>query len=88
VVPSDLARRDLFRSTNSALDGTFTVQGMPPGTYRVFAWLDVDQNAWMDADYRKPYEAQSATVEISNGKAPALTLGLIKPQDGTASEPK
>ena len=74
---SGSTRRDLYKTANSGADGTFTLQGVPPGSYKVFAWEQVEANAWMDPDFRRPFDALSATAKLENGLSPNVTLRVI-----------
>jgi hypothetical protein len=77
VIPASSNRRDLYKSANSGADGTFTISNMPPGTYKVFAWEEVEQNAWMDPDFRRPFETLGSTATIRDSAGPNLTLRVI-----------
>jgi protocatechuate 3,4-dioxygenase beta subunit len=79
VVPaSDSTRRDLFPSQNSDASGNFAFKSLPPGKYRVYAWRSVESNAWMNAQYRAPYESLAGTAELTDSGAVNLTLKLIE----------
>jgi uncharacterized protein (DUF2141 family) len=58
--------------------GNFTLKGLPPGDYKIFAWEDVETNAWMDRDYRQPFESQSASAKVQESTTPTVTLRLIE----------
>lgn len=77
VPVSGSSRQDFYKAANSSADGTFTLQGLPPGSYRVFAWEEIEGNAWMDPDFRKPFEPLSTSVTIANGLSPNATVRLI-----------
>jgi hypothetical protein len=70
-------RRDLYKNVTSGADGTFTLSTVPPGSYKIFAWEEVETNAWMDADFRRPFEALGANATIRDGAGPNVTLKLI-----------
>jgi protocatechuate 3,4-dioxygenase beta subunit len=77
VPVSGSSRQDLYKAANSSSDGTFTLQGLPPGGYRLFAWEEIEGNAWMDPDFRRPFEPLSTTVTIANGLSPNATVRVI-----------
>jgi hypothetical protein len=78
VVPADNSpRRDLYKSATSGADGTYTISNLPPGSYRVFAFEEVEQNAWMDVDFRRPFDSQGANLEIKETNAPTVNLRVI-----------
>jgi len=77
VPVSGSSRQDYYKAANSSTDGTFTLQGLPPGSYRVFAWEEIEGNAWMDPDFRKPFEALSVTTSIASALSPSVNVRLI-----------
>jgi hypothetical protein len=77
VIPASSNRRDLFKSANSGADGTFTISNVPPGNYKVFAWEDVEQNAWQDPDFRRPFETLGSNATIRDSAGPTLMLRVI-----------
>jgi protocatechuate 3,4-dioxygenase beta subunit len=70
-------RRDLYKSANSGSDGSFTLSSLPPGSYKVFAWEEVETNAWMDPEFRRPFETLGTTATIRDSSGPTLTLRVI-----------
>jgi hypothetical protein len=54
------------------------LHGLPPGEYKIFAWEEVDTNAWMDRDYRQPFESRAASVKVDESTTPTVTLKLIE----------
>ncbi|MEO5927011.1 MAG: carboxypeptidase regulatory-like domain-containing protein [Bryobacteraceae bacterium] len=70
-------RRDLYKSVTSGTDGTFTISTLPPGSYRLYAWEEVEANAWMDADFRRPFDTLATTAAIKDGAGPNVTLKVI-----------
>lgn len=77
VPASGSARRDLYKAANSADDGSFTLSNLPPGDYKLFAWEEVDGNAWMDPEFRRPFESLAQTVQVRGTLTPTVTLRLI-----------
>jgi hypothetical protein len=61
---------DLFEQCESDQYGRFTIDGIAPGNYKVFAWDDVEPGMWWDAEFLKKYEPKAETVTIAaKGKA-------------------
>ncbi|MEO8100502.1 MAG: carboxypeptidase regulatory-like domain-containing protein [Acidobacteriota bacterium] len=78
VVPANNStRRDLYKSATSGADGTFTLSSLPPGSYRLYAWEEVEANAWMDLDFRRPFETLGSSATIKDGAGPNVTMRLI-----------
>jgi Carboxypeptidase regulatory-like domain len=82
VPASGSLRRDMNKLVTTDAMGNFTLHGLPPGEYKIFAWEEVETNAWMDRDYRQPFESQSASAKVDASTTPAVTLKLI--ERGTA----
>lgn len=79
VVPaSNATRRDLFLSQNTDSNGTFAFKNLPPGKYRVYAWQQVDGNAWMNAEFRKPYESSAGAAELTDNGTVSVMVNLIE----------
>jgi hypothetical protein len=54
------------------------MQGIAPGSYKLFAWEAVDINQVMyDPDFVTSFLAQAQSVEISEGSKGSVQLKLI-----------
>jgi hypothetical protein len=69
----------LFKMGSVSPQGSFTIAGIAPGAYRLYAWEDVDANAVRyDPDFLKPYEARGQAVQISESGSERVTVKLIR----------
>jgi hypothetical protein len=77
VLVPQRARRNasLYRSVVSDSTGRFTLSGVAPGEYRVFAWESVPTNAWTNAEFLARYEDQGKPIIVNAG-----TTGTIDVQ--------
>jgi uncharacterized protein (DUF2141 family) len=80
LVPMGSIRKfALFKTEGASQQGSFTIQGIAPGAYTLYAWEDVDANAvHYDPDFLRPYEALGQAVQISEGASEHVTVKLIK----------
>jgi protocatechuate 3,4-dioxygenase beta subunit len=78
VPVSGSLRRDMNKLVTTDASGNFTLHGLPPGDYKIFAWEEVETNAWMDRDYRQPFESLSASAKVDQSTTPMVTLRLIE----------
>ena len=72
-------RRELNKLVTSDASGNFTLHGLPPGDYKIFAWEEVETNAWMDRDFRQPFENSAASARVEeSAAASSITLRVIE----------
>ena len=76
LVPNsgNLDREDLYRSTVTDANGKFKIQGIAAGDYRVFAWEDIADGAWEDADVLREADAKGKAVHINEGEQPSVEV--------------
>lgn len=59
--------------------GRFSMRGVAPGTYKLFAWESILPTAWQNSDFLAKYEEQGRPVSVpSNGD---VQLNLIPRED-------
>ena len=75
----------LYRTSNTDQNGHFTIKGLRPGKYTVYAWEDIEQGAYQDPDFVKPHESSGEKVEISEGGHSAIQLKVV-PAEKSGSE--
>jgi hypothetical protein len=78
VPASGSLRRDMNKLVTTDATGNFTLKGLPPGDYKFFAWEEVETNAWMDRDFRQPFDNQSGSAKVDASSTPNVTLRLIE----------
>jgi hypothetical protein len=79
VSASGSLRRDMNKLVTTDANGNFTLHGLPPGEYKIFAWEEIaETNAWMDRDYRQPFETLAASAKVDESTAPTIALRLIE----------
>jgi hypothetical protein len=66
LVPSGERRANmqLYRTTQSDANGKFTMNGIVPGQYELFAWQDIVQGAYQNEDYMRRYEGRGTSVLV------------------------
>jgi Predicted outer membrane protein len=69
-----------LRTTTTDQNGSFTVRGLAPGEYKLFAWEDVEPGSYFDPEFRKPYEGNALTVKLDQGAAVSVTVPPIAAQ--------
>jgi len=70
-----------FRKTMTGIDGTFRIEGLPPGDYLVVAVDPVadvrDGESWQDPDYLDALTARARRLTLSEGASTSLTLTVV-----------
>jgi hypothetical protein len=70
-------RTDRYLKTVSDQSGRFSLHGIRPGDYTVFAWETVDGEAYFNPDFLKSYEGLGNAMKVSEGMRTALQLKVI-----------
>ena len=83
LVPEGRRRkmRHLFKTATSDQNGGFSLPGISPGQYKIFAWEEVEQGAWQDDDFLRDYKKEGEDFEVKENDALTFELGLIPSED-------
>lgn len=71
----------LFRRAESDQTGHFDMKLVAPGTYKLFAWDDVEPGIWWDQDFLKNYESKGQDVTLKPRGHESAALRLIAASD-------
>jgi protocatechuate 3,4-dioxygenase beta subunit len=66
------------RTTNTDQNGNFTVRGLAPGGYQVYAWEEVDQDDVTDPGFLKKYADRAVNVRVREGATESPAVPLIE----------
>jgi len=76
-------RYDPLPIRRASESGDFTFRGVPPGKYRIFAFIslpaEVSTGAVPISDFIGPYETQGTPLEVTPGAGTEISLTLISP---------
>lgn len=67
----------LFKNATTDRTGQFRIQAITPGNYKLFAWQDVENGAWQNADFLSMYEERGTPIEITEGETKTVSLPSI-----------
>ena len=79
-------RLDLYKNVRTDQHGQYTITGIAPGEYRLFSWDEVEDGAWQDPDFVKPYEKKGENITVQDGDAKSAALTVIR--TGVEDQPK
>jgi protocatechuate 3,4-dioxygenase beta subunit len=71
------SRTDHYRKTVTDQSGRFTLRGIRPGNYTLFAWQSVEGDAYFNSEFLKSYEQQGTALQLSEGDRKNLQLEVI-----------
>jgi hypothetical protein len=79
LIPEEALRKQfrLYKNTTTDQYGKFILRGIAPGKYKLFSWKDVEDNAWQDPDFLKPFEDQGAEITAEENGRISIQLKLI-----------
>ncbi len=68
---------DRYRKTSTDQRGSFTLRGLPPGDYTLFAWESVDGEAYYNPEFLKGYEGQGKVLHLGEGERKSVQLRVV-----------
>jgi uncharacterized protein (DUF2141 family) len=79
LVPTSVNRFrfDRYRTAVTGDDGQFSMRGIAPGDYKLFAWENLEPNAHLNVDFMRAYESMGMPVHIEPNGSGAVSLRLI-----------
>ncbi len=64
LIPADSVRTDLYKTASADQYGRFSMRGIAPGDYRVFAWEDAPSGAYRDPEFVRRYEEWGQRIRV------------------------
>jgi hypothetical protein len=67
LVPPTSHRQNamMYKSAQTDEKGRFTMNGVPPGEYTIFAWESVPPTAWMNAEFLAKYQGHGQPIVVT-----------------------
>jgi protocatechuate 3,4-dioxygenase beta subunit len=79
--PPDRNRGEMYSSKRTDQMGRFSLRGLPPGDFKLFAWERLDGVAFNDPEFLKPYDDRGTPVHIEEKKEQYVQLDLIPAEE-------
>jgi hypothetical protein len=69
----------LYKHQTTDQYGHFDLRGIAPGDYKVFSWNEVEQGAWEDPDFLRPFEDKGLgeKVTVQDGDRKSINIMTI-----------
>jgi len=76
AVPEEKFRKlpDRFGIGSTDQHGRFTIRGVAPGSYTLYAWQDLEEGVYRDPDFLKSQEASGTAVKVEEGSHQKIEL--------------
>jgi len=68
-------RKNFYRVTQADAAGSFSLSGVPPGNYEVFAWRSLEPGIWLDRDFIDLFEGDGLHINLSHD-TPIIEVAL------------
>lgn len=78
AVPEEKYRKlpDRFVTGSTDQHGRFTIRGMAPGSYTLYAWQDLEDGVYRDPDFLKSQESNGTAAKVEEGSDQKIELKL------------
>jgi hypothetical protein len=75
----------LFKTATTDQNGGFSFKAIAPGSYKLFAWDNVEPGAWQDPEFLAPLETKGKSVSLKENDVSTADLDLLKTEDSQSS---
>lgn len=79
---------DRYRKAVTDQSGRFTLRGLPPGDYTLYAWESVDGEAYYNPEFLKSYEGQGKALHVNEGDRASVRIKTILASEDLAEDPR
>jgi hypothetical protein len=77
LLPVNLERHELYRTSVSDAVGNYNFEQLPPGDYKVFAWEDIEPNAWFSPTFAQRMQDQGKPIQVMEGNRLQIDVAAI-----------
>jgi len=74
----------LYKGMYSDQEGRFSIRGIPPGDYTLFAWESDEGSAYQDPQFLGPYKDRGKAIHVEEGSQLNSQLELIQANEPAA----
>jgi hypothetical protein len=80
LIPQEDSRKEqtrFYRTTTTDDKGSFSLTNVDIGKFKLFAWQDIESDAWMDPGVVRPVESRGEPLAVKESTRSTLHLTLI-----------
>lgn len=86
LVPAEASKREQMTLYKVALTdqyGKYSLTAVSPGSYKLFAWDNLEQGQWMDPEFLQSQESKGSSVTLKENSKELLDLAVVKVDAGS-----
>jgi hypothetical protein len=90
VLVPDLSQREnyqKYKTQSTDQYGNFDLHGIAPGDYKLFSWVEVEQDAWQDPEFLKQFEDKGQRITLQDGDHKTVRVTAIQTKAPESSKP-
>ncbi len=76
----------LYHRAQTDSSGRYSITGIAPGEYTLFAWEQMEENLYEDPGFLKRFESRGETVSIAENSCESKQLKLIPAEETKAGQ--
>jgi len=80
AAPELRSSRNFYRVTNTSEHGLFVLRNVPPGTYKLFAFQEIEPFEWLDPELQRTVEGVAELITVGPGESLQRDLTAIPPE--------
>jgi hypothetical protein len=78
AVPEEgISRRHLYRTGNSDASGRFSLSGLAPGNYKVYAWMKLEPYRYFDEAFVQQFQNQGISIAVAGTNVSGVQVTAI-----------
>lgn len=89
LIPADENRRATnasYKTASTDQNGRFSIKGIRPGEYKIYAWEEIEAGAYQDPEFMKPHESAGKAVSLKEGGHETIQLSAISFETSTSAK--
>lgn len=77
LAPTARSRNDLYKVATTDQYGKFSFSNVTPGDYKLFAWEDIPQGAYLDPSWLSRYEERGQAIHVDKSGSATMQTRVI-----------
>ena len=80
LLPDEAHRNQsrLYQKTATDQYGHYLLRGIAPGDYKIFCWDEVEDGAWEDPDFLRPFEERGQKISVEDADTKSADVAVIR----------